>query len=69
MKLEDISKETLDTLRRTLAGSAIAAVAVFGVAACDDTATEEPGLDDDPGVEAPEGGLEEAPEDGLEGDE
>lgn len=62
MKLEEISKETLTTMRRVLAGGAIAAVAVFGVAACEDTAVDDPGVEDpaDPGLEeAPEGGGEE----------
>ncbi|MEC3891970.1 MULTISPECIES: hypothetical protein [Nocardiopsis] len=66
MKLEDISKEMLTTTRRVLAGGAIAAVAVFGVAACEDTAV------DDPGVELEgEDGLDEGLDDGLEapGDE
>lgn len=66
MKLEDISKEALSTTRRVLAGGAIAAVAVFGVAACEDTGA-------DPGVEDPAdpGGLEDDLDDGLEeeGDE
>ncbi len=57
MKLEDISKEALSTTRRVLAGGAIAAVAVFGVAACEDPGTG------DPGVEEPEG-LEDGLEDG-----
>lgn len=59
MKLEDISKEALTTTRRVLAGGAIAAVAVFGVAACEDA-----GTGDDPGVEEP--GLEDGVDDGLD---
>ena len=60
MKLEDITKETLITARRLLAGSAIAAVAVFGVAACEDGAV------DDPGVEVEDDGLDEDLDDGLD---
>ncbi|WP_017587010.1 hypothetical protein [Nocardiopsis ganjiahuensis] len=63
MKFEDISKEALSTTRRVLAGGAIAAVAVFGVAACEDTGTGDPGVED-PGVEDP--GMEEGVDDGME---
>ncbi|WP_017582962.1 hypothetical protein [Nocardiopsis valliformis] len=60
MKLEDISKEALSTTRRVLAGGAIAAVAVFGVAACEDTGA-------DPGVEDPaEPGMDDGIDDGLD---
>ncbi|WP_159942410.1 MULTISPECIES: hypothetical protein [unclassified Nocardiopsis] len=60
MRLEDISKETLTTVRRVLAGGAIAAVAVFGAAACEDTAVdapevEEPGMEGEDGMEGGEG--------------
>jgi hypothetical protein len=69
VKLEDISKEALSTTRRVLAGGAIAAVAVFGVAACEDTGTD-PGVEDpaDPGMED---GLDDGMDDGMdeEGDE
>ncbi len=54
MRLEGISQKTVTTIRRVLAGGAIAAVAVFGSAACEDEvdngeseapAVEEPGVE------------------------
>ncbi|WP_017604331.1 hypothetical protein [Nocardiopsis alkaliphila] len=67
MKLEDISKEMLTTTRRVLATSAIAAVAVFGVAACEDTGTQDPGVE----LEGEEGVPGDGLDDGMgeEGDE
>lgn len=58
MKPEDINKETLTAVRRALAGAAIAAVAVFGAAACEDPeGADEPTVDNpvDPGMEGGEG--------------
>lgn len=57
MKFEDLCEELLTTGRRVLAAGAIAGVAVFGVAACED------GGDDDPGIESEDEG-----DDGDEGD-
>ncbi|WP_150253543.1 hypothetical protein [Nocardiopsis deserti] len=49
MRFEDISRQTLTALRRALAGSAIAAVAVFGVAACEDPEGADAPTVDTPG--------------------
>ncbi|MBR8741066.1 hypothetical protein [Nocardiopsis sp. MG754419] len=69
MKLEDISKELLTTGRRVLAGGAIAAVAVLGVAACEDTATDDPGVELE-GEDGLDDGMEEdGMDDGLEEDD
>ncbi|MGW9552907.1 hypothetical protein ACWGSK_00265 [Nocardiopsis sp. NPDC055551] len=57
MKFEDLCEDLLTTGRRVLAAGAIAGVAVFGVAACED------GGDDDSGVELEDGG------DGDDGDD
>ncbi|MBB5489549.1 hypothetical protein [Nocardiopsis metallicus] len=66
MKLEDISKEALSTTRRVLAGGAIAAAAVFGVAACEDTGVD-PGVEDpaEPGME---NGIDDGLDDGMDGE-
>ncbi|WP_017569741.1 hypothetical protein [Nocardiopsis halotolerans] len=59
MRFEDISMGTLTTARRVLAGGAIAAVAVFGAAACEDNDDRDRS---EPNVETP------APEMGEDGD-
>jgi hypothetical protein len=55
MKLDDLTQDSLVTLRRLLAGGAIAAVAVFGTAACEDAGGDEPaveeGMDEEGGGE------------------
>ncbi|WP_304454432.1 hypothetical protein [Nocardiopsis sp. YSL2] len=58
MKPADHPDQFLVTARRLLVGGAIAAAAVFGTAACEDTG------DDDPAVEEP--GDQEDTEDGEE---
>jgi hypothetical protein len=46
MKLDDLTQDSLVTLRRLLAGGAIAAVAVFGTAACEDAGGDEPAVEE-----------------------
>lgn len=52
MKFEDLFEDLLTTGRRVLAAGAIAGIAVFGVAACEDSDG------DDSGVELEDGGDE-----------
>lgn len=54
---------TAETLRKLVAAGFISTFAVFGLAACEDAGdAEDPAVEDD-------GGLEDAPEDGMEDDE
>ncbi|GHC87228.1 hypothetical protein GCM10007079_31170 [Nocardiopsis terrae] len=79
MKLEDISRATLATTRRVVASGAIAAVAVFGVAACEGTDDLEQEVRDGVEEEIENGiddleedvrdGVEEGVDDALGGDE
>ncbi|RKS09592.1 hypothetical protein DFP74_5334 [Nocardiopsis sp. Huas11] len=62
MKLDDLAGESLVTARRLLAGGAIAAVAVFGTAACEDSGADDPAVEE--GMEEGEG--EDMGEDGGE---
>ncbi|KOX12475.1 hypothetical protein [Nocardiopsis sp. NRRL B-16309] len=63
MQLDDLTRESLVTARRLLVGGAIAALAVFGTAACEDTG------DDDPAVEQEDEGEGEEDAEGEEEDD
>ncbi|NYH54632.1 MULTISPECIES: hypothetical protein [Nocardiopsis] len=52
MRLGHTSRKTVTTVRRVLAGGAIAAVAVFGAAACEDEGDN--GDIEEPAVENPD---------------
>lgn len=67
MKFEDLCEELLTTGRRVLAVGAIAGVAVFGVAACEDSDGDAPGVEFEDGGDDGDDDDDDRDDDGDDG--